>query len=340
MRAAVHRALLIAAVGVLFAACEQIGGLGDMNFVHRSNDGGSSGVAGASGGGAAAAAVDAGGSAGTAQADSEPDGPQEASEDASGTAGSAGSGGAGATGGAAGAMGTSAKIIFLHHATGGMIWEGGVPGWFDSYNAAHSTTYDITAQDFPKDTPYGWENYPYDYWNIWVNHAGSEPYLTEPTLEILTQGYDVIVFKHCYPVSSIDPDTGSPSVDSDSRTLGNYKLQYDALKTKLLTFPSTRFIVWTGAASSQSDIDAAHAARAKEFFDWVKAAWDEKGDNIFVWDFWQLETEGGLYLTDANSAGGSAPNSAFAQKVAPWFAQRVVDVIEGRGDSGNLTGQQ
>ena len=69
--------------------------------------------------------------------------------------------------------------------------------------------------------------------------------------------------------------------------------------------------------------------------------WDEPGDNIYVWDFRQLETEGGLYLLNEYAAapGDSHPNSAFATRVAPYLGQRIVDVIEGRGDSGSLTGQ-
>ncbi len=35
---------------------------------------------------------------------------------------------------------------------------------------------------FPKSKPYGWNNYPYDYYNIWVNNAGPKPFMKEPTL--------------------------------------------------------------------------------------------------------------------------------------------------------------
>ncbi|MBI5531282.1 MAG: hypothetical protein HY898_01105 [Deltaproteobacteria bacterium] len=235
-------------------------------------------------------------------------------------------------------MGADAKIIFLHHSTGGVIWGGGVDDFITSYNTANAKTYNIIEQAFPKDSPYGWNNYPYDYWNIWVNHAGPQEYQTEPTLEILTQSYNVIIFKHCFPVSGIEAD-GTPDVTSDAKTVANYKLQYAALKTKLREFPSNRFIVWTGAALKQDATDAEQGERAKDFFDWVKGTWDEKGDNIFVWDFWQLETEGGLYLTDANASGDSHPNDTFAKKVAPLFGKRIVDVIEGRGDTGSLTGE-
>jgi hypothetical protein len=79
----------------------------------------------------------------------------------------------------------AARILFLHHSTGECVWNGGVADWFAAYNAAHGTRYAITEQAFPKDSPYGWENYPYDYWNIWVKNASPKPYREEPTLELL-----------------------------------------------------------------------------------------------------------------------------------------------------------
>ena len=174
-------------------------------------------------------------------------------------------------------------IVFLHHSTGGVIWDGGVPGWFDAYNAAHGTTYRITDREYPGDG-YPWDNYPYDYWNIWVRHAGDKPYKKQATLEILTRDHDVIVWKHCYPVSAVQADTGSPRVRSDVRSLENYKLQYEALRDKMHEFPDTRFIVWTGAARVQAATDEAQAMRARDFFAWVVETWDEPGDNIYVWD--------------------------------------------------------
>jgi hypothetical protein len=40
-----------------------------------------------------------------------------------------------------------------------------------------------------------------------------------------------VVFKHCFPVSGIDIDTGSPDITSEARTIENYELQYAAIKT-------------------------------------------------------------------------------------------------------------
>lgn len=234
----------------------------------------------------------------------------------------------------------SASIIFLHHSTGNNIWKGGVPAWFEKYNAENGTDYNIIERAFPSGDPYKWKNYPFDYWNIWVQNAGPEAFMEEPTLEMLTPEYDVIVFKHCYPVSNVLEDTGSPDITSEVKSIENYKLQYEALKEKLQSFPDNKFIVWTGAALVEKNTNPENAQRAKAFFDWVINEWDEEGDNIFIWDLYKLETEGGLYLKTeyAEADDNSHPNEAFAQKVAPLFAQRIVDVIQGKGDSGCITG--
>lgn len=236
---------------------------------------------------------------------------------------------------------STVRILYLHHSTGGVVWNGGahtVPKEVDAYNTANGTHYTITELAYPTNG-YPWENYPYDYWNLWVNHAGTSTALGEPNLDMLAQNYDVIVFKHCFPVSGIGADSGAASVSSSTKSLQNYYLQYAALKTRMLQFPGKKFLVWTGAALRESETTPEQAARAKTFFDWVKASWDQPGDNIFVWDFYSLETEGTLYLTVANASTDSHPNSAFADRVAPYFVKRLVDVIEGRGDSGSITGQ-
>lgn len=233
----------------------------------------------------------------------------------------------------------NSSIRYLHHSTGEVVWNGGVSICVSSHNSAHGTTYTISEVSYPND-PYPWANYPYDYWNIWVSHAGSSAYEGQATLEMLTQTYKVISFKHCFPVSEMVADSGSPDVASDEKSAENYKLQYNALKQKLHQFPNTRFILWTGAALRQQDTDAAAAQRTRDFFEWAKNTWDEKGDNIFIWDFRALETGGtGLYLAPGNASSDSHPNETFAQTAAPLFCKRLTDVIEGRGDTDSLTGQ-
>ena len=256
-----------------------------------------------------------------------------------------------------GAASEPARIMFLHHSTGWTVWlgntseaslrvsgKGDVETWISNYNQANNTSHQIVARNFPSGADYAWENYPYDYYNIWVKNAGDSPYRGEPTLEMLTKEYDVIIWKHCFPVAGILPDTGKPDVDSDEKRLENYKLQYAALKEKMRSFPDTKFIVWTGAAPTVGQLRTAgpmKALRARQFFDWVKSDWDEPGDNIFLWDFYQLETEGGIYLKMDYASGlrDPHPRPDFAGRVAPLFAQRIIDVVNGKGDSTSLTGE-
>ncbi len=234
------------------------------------------------------------------------------------------------------------KVIFLHHSTGWNVWLGGTHRYVykltgrsglkaavNSHAGKQKLNLSVTGRFFPKASPYGWNNYPYDYYNIWVKHAGNEPYMEEPTLEMLAREYDLIIFKHCYPVSNILPDTGPPDIDSDVRTLGNYKLQYNALKEKMHEFPGVKFIVWTPAVNVRSRISPDEAGRVKEFHDWMINEWDEKGDNIFVWDFYGLETEGGLYLAGKNAEGpdNSHPNREFSARAAKALGKFIVDVL-------------
>jgi hypothetical protein len=252
------------------------------------------------------------------------------------------------------------RILFLHHSTGMTVWKGDgarneklkrffgiepvydVPEWFAGYNLENNKDYLITERSFPKGEPYPWNNYPYDYYTIWVKNAGEAPYREEPTLEMLTKEYDMIIFKHCFPVSLVKADIGTPDPDSPEKRLENYKAQYAALKQKMHEFPGTKFLVWTGAANVEKKTKPEYAERARDFFSWVKSNWDQPGDNIYLWDFYQLETDGGLYLKDdyARNSENSHPNPGFTSMVAPLLSQRIVDVIETNGQNTTLTGNK
>lgn len=238
------------------------------------------------------------------------------------------------------------RILFLHHSTGEVIFNAGksrsrisrklfpkqsfVYQWFKDHNRLNNTNYQIEEQYFPKNEPYGWNNYPYDYYNIWVKNAGNEPFMNEPTLEILTKKYNLIIFKHCYPVGDMMEDLNQPDINSSVKSLENYKLQYIALKQKMHEFPDTKFLIWTGAARVESNTTKVQATRTKAFFDWVRTEWDTPNDNIFLWDFYELETEGTLFLKNeyASNPSNSHPGNSFAQKAAPLFCQRIIEVIE------------
>lgn len=244
------------------------------------------------------------------------------------------------------------KIVFLHHSTGQQIVMGSVPEflfnftktgsvhkWFKKYNKKNDRNYVFVDQAFPKREPYGWNNYPYDYYNIWVKNGENDYYMEEPTLRTLTKEYDLIIFKHCYPVCRIEKGSVA-DINSEEKTLDNYMLQYQALKERMHEFEDTKFLVWTGAVLVQSAMTLEQSKNAKIFFEWVRNEWDEEGDNIYIWDFYSLETEGELFLKpeNARSATNSHLSDEFAKRTYPLFCQRIIDVIEGKGDSGNITG--
>ena len=237
------------------------------------------------------------------------------------------------------------RIVFLHHSTGKVIWQGGnsfttkikgklgmqsaVEKWFGKYNKKNDVNYLISEQVFPKREPYGWRNYPYDYYNIWVKNGHLDYYQEEPTLKTLTKKYDVIILKHCFPVSKVENSEGA-DVNSETKTLSNYKLQYEALYQEFQKYPDTQFILWTPAALTQQRAEDEWAKNTSAFQQWMVNEWDQPNDNVFIWDFYSLETEGGLYLKDEYAVGDfdSHPNSRLAQKAFPQFCQRIVDIIE------------
>ena len=235
------------------------------------------------------------------------------------------------------------KIVFLHHSTGNCIWvgktnryiykltkKGDVQKFFGDYNRRNKTNYQITQRFFPAAKPYGWNNYPYDYYNIWVKNGSNPFYLGESTLVTLSKEFDVIIFKHCFPVSRIKEDLGTPNIDSDEKRIENYKLQYNALKEKMHEYPNTKFIIWTPAVCIRNEINEGEAKRTFQFYKWMIDEWKEKGDNIYIWDFYKYETEGDLYLQDKNAItqDNSHPGPEFSARIAPLFSKYITDVIE------------
>lgn len=221
------------------------------------------------------------------------------------------------------------RIIFLHHSTGGRVWNSGVPKLIKEYNQNNKTNYQISEQNYPSTKGgYPWSNYPYDYYNLWVKHTGDSQDKKELNLDQIAANYDVIIFKHCFPVSQIKADTGKPNIDSNKKSLENYKLQYNALRDRMLQFSDKKFIVWTGAALSEDSTTLEQAKRSKEWANWIKNEWDKADDNIFIFDFEQLETEGELYLKYPSKNKDSHPNADFSKTAASEFVKKIIEVIQ------------
>jgi len=239
----------------------------------------------------------------------------------------------------------SQNIIFIHHSTGAGVYGGGIglPQWFTNYNTSHSTSYAISEVSYP-DTPYDWANYPYDYWNLWVNTGqcdNSKPGIR--CFDWFISNYNVIIFKHCFPGAGIEADNGTPLVSSGIKTIANYKLQYRALRSLMDSYPGNKFIVWTLAPLHRNATDTESAARAREFVNWVKNDWlteDSKSHpNIYVFDFFGYAAESNpapvngkvnclKYEYEGSHDGNdSHPNATANATIMPLFGQFIVDVI-------------
>ena len=159
--------------------------------------------------------------------------------------------------------GDDVKIIFLHHSTGMNVYnEGRVKEWFSDYNREHGTSYKITGRLYPK-PPSG--NYPFDYWNLWVNGVCNSDEPGKECMDTLTEKYNVIIFKHCYHGADILPDIGKPSVRFDRKSLENYKLQYRELRNMMDGYPDNMFVLWTLAPRHRLRTNPENATRAKQF---------------------------------------------------------------------------
>lgn len=238
------------------------------------------------------------------------------------------------------------EVIFLHHSTGsGVYYQGEVSNWISDYNTDNGTAYRITARPYPNE-PYDWENYPYDYWNLWVNGACDSGQSGIACLDTLMNTYNVIIYKHCFPGAAVQPDTGSPDIRSSRKSLENYKLQYRALRSMMAGYPDTKFIVWTLAPLHRDATNPDEALRAKAFVDWVRDDFlRENGEvpsNIFVFDFWGIVAESDespengavnclkYDYEKSHSDSDSHPNEAANRVAGPLLAKFIVDVIEGR----------
>lgn len=235
------------------------------------------------------------------------------------------------------------KAIFLVHSTGTSLYsEGKVADWLQTYNTANATNFQITTRTFPN-TPWPWENYPYDYWKLWVNNSCNN---ADPDIECLPSiagNYGLVIFKHCYPGASIEVDLGKPDITSKRKSIENYKLQYRALRTLMDGMPDKKFMVWTLVPLHRLATTTDQANRAYQFVQWMKTEWlTEDGKlhpNIFIFDFFSLAAEMSLSPVNgkqyclkydyeySHTSNDSHPNTLANSTIGPLFAEAVVKVL-------------
>lgn len=239
------------------------------------------------------------------------------------------------------------SVRVLTHSTGRNLYnDGGVSAWFTEYNADHGTDISISRVDFPS-TPYPWNNYPYDWWNIWINGACEEGDVNLECIYNLAEQYDVVSWKQCYPGSDILEDLGTPDISSSRKSLENYKLQYRALREMMRQYNDTKFIVWTLAPRHRLATNEGNARRAGEFVEWVRDEWLFENDtdypNIYIFDFWHLHADENNTLKYeyeiSHSSSDSHPNMLAREENGPRFAQFVANALRDEAYSNQFSGR-
>jgi hypothetical protein len=232
------------------------------------------------------------------------------------------------------------KAILLHHSVGGNVYtEGQVTAWITNYNIAHGTNFQIDEHSYP-DSPWPWNNYPYDYWKLWVDGSCNNSDADIACLDQIAANYELVIFKHCFPGADLR-DT-ELTTDLSIKTNENYKYLYRQLLKKFDSMPNKKFLIWTLAPENSRSTDKEQGTNAYNFVQWVKYIWrTEDGKlhpNVFVFDFFGLVAEMssnpasgiqyGLKTVYQRSTTDGHPNTTANLMVGPLFAQAVVDILK------------
>ncbi|MFI0432730.1 MAG: hypothetical protein ACH36H_06275, partial [Candidatus Nanopelagicales bacterium] len=148
---------------------------------------------------------------------------------------------------------------------------------------------------------------------------------------------EIVMFKSCFPNSSLAGNPNDPATPGDELTVGNAKWVYNQLLPYFAAHPEKLFVVVTAPPNSES----AYAANARAFNTWLLDSWRSENHytlpNVAVFDFYNVLTgpdnhhrladgvethpvspgmNGAYYRT---SAGDDHPNVAGSQKATAEF---------------------
>ncbi|WP_182871078.1 hypothetical protein [Stieleria mannarensis] len=236
------------------------------------------------------------------------------------------------------ADGQSNRILLLDSTPQHQLWTTPTTQWIESYNRARAARYSIASMTFTTTSKTVRGETPGFVWNLSVRQPGPIGSWEEQSLESLASQYDLIVLKHSPAIRQVNVDARKGEIASPLKSLQNHQLQYDTIKKRLRQHPETRFVIWTGPAPSRRRVNRDAALRANEFFRWVRDDWDQPGDNVFIWDCYAIGSRDGLYLDAEFESDERTPNATYFRTVTPMLGQRIVDVLQGRGDIAAVTG--
>jgi hypothetical protein len=195
--------------------------------------------------------------------------------------------------------GATVKLVFIHHSTG--------ENWLrDGYGDLGI----VLGQNnyFVSDTNYGWgpdaigDRTDIPNWPEWFRGPESPRYLealfresgqnSEYTRNLPDPGGEnqIVLFKSCFPNSSLEGNPDDPPAPGDGLTVSNAKYIYNDLLNYFITRPDRLFIVITAPPL----IDSTYAANARAFNIWLTQDWLRENNypynNVAVFDFHNLLT--------------------------------------------------
>jgi hypothetical protein len=209
------------------------------------------------------------------------------------------------------------KLIFIHHSCG--------ENWLTDSNGGLGISL-MNNNYYVSDTNYGWgstgmgELTDIGYWWDWFRGPSSSSiYLNEIYSENNKMGNyytrmstnpggenTIIMFKSCFPNSYLSGDPNAPANTgsnplrgedcwSDYMTVANAKGIYNDLLEYFATRQDKLFIAVTAPPQVAGDTDAAHAANARAFNNWLVNDWlaHYPYHNVAVFDFYNVLTSNG-----------------------------------------------
>jgi hypothetical protein len=220
------------------------------------------------------------------------------------------------------------KLIFIHHSTGGN-WLAD-PGNNEQGGGLGRAL--MESNYFASATNYGWgpdgigDRTDIINWPEWFTGPNRDTILAAlysesgqnfgdfgdwPRLAQDPGGENqIILFKSCFPNSNLGGSPADPpaSAPNEDMTVANAKAVYNQLLTYFATRQDKLFIVITAPPLADFDTDAATAANARGFNNWLVTDWlnEYTYANVAVFDFYNVLTSGpSASRNDAGQAEGN-----------------------------------
>ncbi len=190
------------------------------------------------------------------------------------------------------------SVFFIHHSTGEIYWEGGMR------EVLENAGYDAAAPWWDGNTD------PQDFYSEFTNADNWE----------LLEGYDIIIFKSCFPASDIESDS----------ELQDYKEWYNQLYLVYEDHQNKLFVPMSTPPLLEENTTAAAAKRSLDFENWLLTDYKNNysGKNLAPFDLHSLlsDSEGFLapdFIADSeddhpNSYSGQIVGEAIVEHLAPY----------------------